>query len=97
MTVASADEVTGVWSVNHILKLSSQQVAGTDLYGEGLGQLDASNIFMQMSVILVRLNVWSGRSMMPWRLLLPGNVVASQYGVCMAFYSTIPMATSLGM
>lgn len=27
VTVASADEVTGVWSTNHILKLSSQQVA----------------------------------------------------------------------
>lgn len=37
VTVASADEVTGVWSVNHILKLSSQQVAGK---GEGLGELN---------------------------------------------------------
>ena len=31
VTVASADEVTGVWSINHILQLSSQQVAGTML------------------------------------------------------------------
>ena len=63
MTVASADEVTGVWSVNHILKLSSQQVAGTCLKAKGLG---GSNVFMQMSVILVQLNVWSGHSTMPW-------------------------------
>ena len=28
VTVASADEVTGVWSINHVLQLSSQQVAG---------------------------------------------------------------------
>lgn len=55
------------------------------------------NMFMQMSVILVLLNVWSGHSMMPWCLLLPGNVVVSQSGVCMVFYYTIPMVTSLGM
>lgn len=36
VTVVSADEVTGVWSINHILQLSSQQVAGTELKGEGL-------------------------------------------------------------
>ena len=38
VTVASADEVTGVWSINHTLQLSSQQVAGIELKVGGAGE-----------------------------------------------------------
>ena len=59
--------------------------------------LVCSNILVQMSVVLVLLGVWSGHSMMPWWLLLPGNVVVFQFGVYMVFCFTIPMATNRGM
>ena len=67
VTVASADEVTGAWSVNHVLKLSSQQVAGTQLNRMASGHsLVASNMSMQMNVILVRSSVWSGHKTTTW-------------------------------